>query len=433
MARIEIKKGIKKNPEIQENIGMEVMYKALLILPISMLVFAFFCNSPKEILEGLKAIYLADDVLITDYLLIANTGATLVNAALVMLVNLGLLYKLKLKPNGGIISALFLLVGFSCMGKNPANIWPFYLGGYVYSKYHHIPYKNIVLINMLSTALSPLSSFVTQMIEGNFLISLVLTALISGFVGFIMPTISSHMVGTHLGYSLYNMGAATGFVGMVVYAVLTGFGLESSRKSDFYTVVDSRLIIFFVVYCSVLIFIGYTLNNKTFHGYGKLNKQPGRLVTDFIKQNGFGLSLVNMGLLGLLCIIYIYIMGGVLNGPTIAALLTVMGFGTFGKHLKNVMPIIIGVTLGMFLMGQQDNTTILIISALFGTTLAPVAGEYGVLWGIIAGLLHSALVLNITSIHGGIALYNNGLSGGIIAMLLIPMIDAFKREKRYET
>ena len=82
---------------------------------------------------------------------------------------------------------------------------------------------------------------------------------------------------------------------------------------------------------------------------------------------------------------------------------------------------------------RSGSIAVMIMAALFGTTLAPIAGEYGVLWGLLAGLLHAALVLNIGASHGGLALYNNGLSGGIIAMLLIPMIDAFKRERSNET
>ena len=192
MAHIEINKRTRKKIIQTKSVKMETMYRVLLILPISMLIFAFIRNTPLEIWEGTKAIFKANNALITDYLLIANTGAAFVNAAIVMLLNILLLYLLKLKPNGIIFATLFLLGGFSLMGKNPYNIWPFYIGGFVYSRYHHIPYKNVVVINMLSTALSPLNSFVIQSIPSSALLSIVLTAVIGGVVGFIMPTISSH-------------------------------------------------------------------------------------------------------------------------------------------------------------------------------------------------------------------------------------------------
>ena len=52
---------------------------------------------------------------------------------------------------------------------------------------------------------------------------------------------------------------------------------------------------------------------------------------------------------------------------------------------------------------------------------------YGIIPGVIAGGLHLALVMNIGIIHGGINLYNNGFSGGLVAGFLVPIIDAFKK------
>jgi hypothetical protein len=69
-----------------------------------------------------------------------------------------------------------------------------------------------------------------------------------------------------------------------------------------------------------------------------------------------------------------------------------------------------------------------LIAILFSTTLAPIAGNYGPIIGIIAGMSHMILVTNVGIIHGGINLYNNGFSGGIVAGVLIPIVDAFKKE-----
>ncbi|MEG0387793.1 MAG: DUF1576 domain-containing protein, partial [Niameybacter sp.] len=140
----------------RKEVSSSTMYNVLYILPLAMLICAFIVASPVELLEGIALIYKANDILLTDYLLIAGVGATLLNAASVIFINLWLLRRLDFKPNGVIIAALFLLAGFSFMGKNLFNIWPFYLGGYLYSKYHQMPYKNVVIINMFSTALSPL-------------------------------------------------------------------------------------------------------------------------------------------------------------------------------------------------------------------------------------------------------------------------------------
>ncbi|HRX26241.1 MAG TPA: DUF1576 domain-containing protein, partial [Aminivibrio sp.] len=54
------------------------------------------------------------------------------------------------------------------------------------------------------------------------------------------------------------------------------------------------------------------------------------------------------------------------------------------------------------------------------------AGEFGVLWGVVAGFLHSSLVLNVGALHGGFNLYNNGFSGGAVAAVLVPVIEAIR-------
>lgn len=417
----------------RKKVSMKVMYRVLYILPVAMLMYAFLTTNFSEMIQGLHTILRANDVLLTDYLEISGVGPTLLNAALVLLINLALMKKLDLKPNGIIIAALFLLAGFSFMGKNIFNIWPFYLGGYIYSRYHHIPYKNVVLINIFSTAFSPISSLISGSMSDHIVIVILLNALVGGFIGFIMPTISAHILTFHSGYNLYNMGTAAGFVGMLIYSILDVSKVSVSGNHVLLQENNPVLIMFFIIYSLVLILIGWKMNERSFKGYRDVMKHTGRLVTDVIKQDGFGLSLINMGLLGLLSITFVLAVGGIMNGPTIAAVLAVMGFGSFGKHPRNTWPIVLGVCLGWVLFGIDKPISTLVMSALFGTTLAPVAGEFGALWGIVAGILHMAFVVNIGAMHGGLMLYNNGLSGGIVAAVLIPLIDAFKKEKKYET
>ncbi|MFO3716747.1 DUF1576 domain-containing protein [Anaerococcus sp. ENR1011] len=68
---------------------------------------------------------------------------------------------------------------------------------------------------------------------------------------------------------------------------------------------------------------------------------------------------------------------------------------------------------------------------LFSTTLAPIAGEFGFLAGVFAGFSHKAVATNTGLIHGGINLYNNGLAGGIVAAVLVPLYkDFMERRKR---
>ncbi|MDZ7543082.1 DUF1576 domain-containing protein, partial [Clostridium perfringens] len=137
---------------------------------------------------------------------------------------------------------------------------------------------------------------------------------------------------------------------------------------------------------------------------------------------------INMGMLGFLATFLVIILNGDLNGPTISGIFTIIGFGAFGKHIRNVTPIIIGALLGAIININPINSPSLILSILFSTALAPIAGKFGWKIGILAGFLHVNMVTNIGYLHGGLNLYNNGLAAGFVAMLLIPVINIFKKE-----
>ena len=78
----------------------------------------------------------------------------------------------------------------------------------------------------------------------------------------------------------------------------------------------------------------------------------------------------------------------------------------------------------------NEATGSLQLAGLFGTTLAPISGHFGWPFGILAGFIHSALVLQTGGPVAGLNLYNNGFSGGIIAIVLYPTITAIVRHRR---
>jgi hypothetical protein len=429
MEKITVEKNSMQPLKKDDTASSSTMYKVLFILPVTLILLGILNGTPKQLLKGLYLIVKMQDVLLIDYLMVGGLGATLLNAGLCTLFNLCLVRHLKLKPNGSIISAIFLSAGFSFMGKNIVNILPFYLGGFLYSKYHGIEYKKVVVINMLSTTLAPLTMVIVKNIPTSFLFSFSIGVAVSTVIGFIMPTISAHALTIHAGYSIYNMGFAAGFVAIVIYSVLSALGFEVERNNIVSTEFQWLLMWFILGFSLVCIGIGYYLNHKSFKGLGEVFTHTGRVVTDMVHHVDFPLTLVNMGLLGIMGTVYVYFLGGNFNGPTICALLTLIGFGAFGKHLKNTLPILIGVVIAAWLYPVQPSITTIVITGLFGTTLAPIAGEYGPLIGMLVGMVHFALTLNISSLHGGIHLYNNGLSGGIIATLFIPLLNAFRKEK----
>ncbi|HOC80907.1 MAG TPA: DUF1576 domain-containing protein, partial [Bacilli bacterium] len=51
----------------------------------------------------------------------------------------------------------------------------------------------------------------------------------------------------------------------------------------------------------------------------------------------------------------------------------------------------------------------------FVTALAPIAGQFGLIYGLLAGFLHLLISPYALLLQGGFDLYNNGFTAGLVA------------------
>ncbi len=399
------------------------------ILPVIFLIMAFIFDKPVNIFQGLYEIILAPDILLTDYLAVGGLGAALFNVSSIVLINIFIIYKLNIKINGAIIAAIFTLTGFAFFGKNIFNIWPMYLGGILYARYKKISFEQIAVVIMFSTCLAPVVSQLAFS-SGLPLQNGIILGVFFGITGgFIITPLSSNMSKLHGGYNLYNVGFTAGVLGTLICSLLKSFGINIEQQLVLSREYSTFFWNFLLIYFILLIVTGYIINNKSFKGYGKIFGYTGKLITDYTQLMGQGLTLVNMGIMGLICMSFVYLTSGDFNGPIIGGILTVVGFSAFGNNPGNSIPIMAGVFLGGILKIWDVQTTPIIIAGIFGTTLAPISGRYGAYAGILAGFLHLSMVMNVGIVHGGANLYNNGFSGGLIASILVPVFESFKREE----
>lgn len=402
-------------------------YIVLSILYLFFIIFAFCLDTPSEIFNGLKEIILSPDILITDYMHVGGIGAALVNASLTSFCSLLLLTLIGIKPNGSTIMSLWLMTGFSLLGKNVFNIWPIIIGVYLFSKYQKEPFLNYILVALLGTSLSPIVSYISFESNNYEPLSIILGILLGIIVGFILPPIASYSIKAHNGYNLYNIGFASGLLATLLMSIMRGLGINLNSRLLWHTGSNKILFILMLICCVYLIIVGliYGKNNK--RNLSNINKQTGRLISDFYLIFGES-TYINMGILGILSTLFVILIGGDLNGATICGIFTIIGFGGFGKNIRNTIPIIIGATIAGIFNVNEINSPSLLLSILFSTTLAPISGKFGWKYGILAGMIHVNIVANIGYLHGGLNLYNNGLAGGFVAMILIPLITTFKKE-----
>lgn len=105
---------------------------------------------------------------------------------------------------------------------------------------------------------------------------------------------------------------------------------------------------------------------------------PGKLF--YLQTRSALLNVTSVGFLGL---VLMYFAAINLSGPTLATIMTMIGFSFFGNTLYNSVPVIIG---------------------------------------ILAGTIYVVVVDVTASWHGGMDLYNNGFAGGLTASLIISVI-----------
>lgn len=407
------------------------IFPATIGFSIVLMLMGISMGHPEQILPGLWKIVTMQDLLITDYIHIAGPAAAFVNAGLVTLISIYIL-KLSDDPfNGFTIVEIGLMAGFSLFGKNLFNIWPIILGTWLYAKYQHEPFSKYASVALLSTSLSPLVSY---MALGSVHASLPLGVLAGVMVGFLMPSLSAYTYKVQNGMNLYNMGFACGLFAMMVVPVLTAFGDKPDSAMYWSKGHNLELGIACGTLCLLLILFGLFATKdgtkKTLAKYRLLLTTTGRAPNDYLRMFGAGPVLVNIGINGLIGMAYILLIGGDLNGPTLGGIFTIMGFSAFGKHPCNIIPVMFGVWLGAYGMHYEPTYPALQLAGLFGTTLAPIAGHFGWPYGILAGFIHSALVLQTGGPVAGLNLYNNGFSGGLIAIVLYPTLTAIVRHRR---
>ena len=396
----------------------------ILTVTLFMFILIFFItyiiNEHENIFIGMYKIITSPAILVTDFIYVGGLGAAFLNAILIFSFNFFLVKSFKVKITGITIASFFTVFGFSFFGKNILNILPFYLGGILYSIYTSTDFSEHIVPIAFSSALAPFVSSVAFYGEISYETSYINAILIGVLIGFIVVPLARSLYDFHEGYDLYNLGFTAGILGSVIIAVLKLYHFEIKPQFLLSNEYDMPLKVLCSSLFSSLIIIGFYINDNSFSGYFSLIKDDG-YKSDFTKKYGYGLTFINMGIMGFISIGFVTITGQAFNGPVLAGIFTVVGFSANGKTVFNTFPVLIGVLLAS--LGSKGSTFTLAISGLFGTALAPISGVFGPIAGIIAGWLHLAVVQNVGLVHGGLNLYNNGFSAGIVAGFLLPIFN----------
>ena len=404
------------------------IYLAFLLLAACMAALGFVLSSPGEILRGLYTIITTEDTLITDYFASAGAGAALINSAAVIGVSVGLLCLTRDPVTGSTVTTLGLMAGFALFGKNLANMLPIIFGTWLYSVFTREKFVKYVHISLMASTLAPLVSFVAFR-QGGTPGHIAMALGVGVVIGFVMPILSSHTFHIQNGMNLFNMGFAGGLLAMVLVSLFKAFG-AAPESTYFWSTRYTKVMSFFMggVFL-VLLAAGLSGGRKAVKSYGELIRCRDRAPNDYISRFGAPAVLINMSLCGALALGYVLVSGGAVNGPTVGGIMVVAAFAAAGMNPRNILPVMLGVLLGSALNKWEMDDPVMLLAGLFCTGLAPITDIFGIVPGFAAGFLHSSVVLFAGSPLGGLNLYNNGFSTGLVSIVMYPILSRIEKRR----
>ena len=170
-------------------------------------------------------------------------------------------------------------------------------------------------------------------------------------------------------------------------------------------------------------------------GLLRIIRNPTLSSTNAFSIGGYAATFLNMGLLGMICTALYWIPGTKPNHEAVLVTLLTIGFGSWGIHIVNIWPTMLGVVVYCLVKKQpMGNYTNLM---MLTTGLAPFISEILVRYpydqvvgislprillalavGIPAGFTIPAGLKNAPKVHRGLTVYSAALPVGMAAFLM---------------
>ena len=457
-----------KRTELTDEEGRELIrYSCFwsLMLLISVPIVCFMSGEPVSALPAdLCRILLSPSKLVTDYFELGGCGSAFLNAALCGFACNAVMLLVKAKPSATLLAGYFLVIAHCFYGLNFLNMWIPFLSIPVYCAVMKKPYREHLHLSFFCTSLGPfISDFLFRYTLGSafdqnhphFSFAGLAIALAFGLLaGFIVPALLPGTTRMHRGFNLYKAGLAIGLFGMFAFAFFyKTLGIEvpdllirmndiyENNHRSYYEIAN----LFFGFVFLVTFLMGFEKNGRTMDGYSAVLKTDG-LQDDFTLKFGLPLTYMNIGLYGTFVLLYFNVIitlgdGVGFTGPTVGVTIAAITFAANGQHIRNVWPIMLGYMIligGIALICSLTGLPIPValshqgyINGLaFATGLCPFTGRYGIRCGVLAGMLSAVLCTSTSAMHGGFVLYNGGLTAGLTALLLLPILEFYHIPQR---
>jgi len=354
-------------------------------------------------------------------------GAAFINAAVSGFLYLFLLIINKREPDGKIMAALFVTMGFSLFGKNLFNMFPILVGVWLYGKCYGVKFSDLFVKAMFSGTIAPLVSEIAFLDEWTSPVKILASYGVGLFAGFIFPVVTEAAKRMHRGYCLYNSGTAGGFIATFFVGLLRSVGIDILPASFWDTSHTLPLAgVAYVIAAALIVYgIAADKHEDVYKKFRQLLNEKDVNDDDYLVKYG-NTCYISIGIMLIMSTSMMLCLKVPINGPVLGGIFTVAGFAAAGKHLKNATPVLLGSIIAAFLNHIEPAAPLNALAILFSTGLAPISGKHGWEWGVVVGFLHVSVALFIGQLNGGLNLYNSGFAGSFVAITIVPIITFFK-------
>lgn len=165
-------------------------------------------------------------------------------------------------------------------------------------------------------------------------------------------------------------------------------------------------------------------------GFLRILTSTWKVYTNSFAVGGYSATFLNMGLVGLICTaLYLRTQA---DGVSVLAFLLTVGFGSWGIHILNILPTMLGAALYALIKREKVSAN----AMLFSTGIAPLISELllrypgeavGFTWtgcllaltvGLAIGFLIPGGLAYSPRVHKGFSLYSASLPVGMLAFFL---------------
>ena len=194
---------------------------------------------------------------------------------------------------------------------------------------------------------------------------------------------------------------------------------------------------FFFLFSSAFLIAAFFMPDRAdmLSGLIRIIKNPTLSSTNAFSIGGYAATFLNMGLLGLICSVLYCIPGDKPNHEAVLVTLLTIGFGSWGIHILNIWPTMMGVVVYCLVRKKPlgNHTNLMMLT----TGLAPFISEILVRYpfnqvvditlprillafavGIPAGFTIPAGLRNAPNVHKGLTVYSAALPVGMAAFLM---------------